>query len=420
MGAQDTTIQKSTGIGTLGDTGHFWESGDVWIRGLLARYKGWPTSFPLTGVGTRPGSPALWTLHQDVVASINSVTGVTTPAQWVIWDGAAWSDPTAALMTRAILSIGFTAGATVPAGAIPALAESAVAAFPITFTAVASAATTDIGAATTRAVTITGTTTITSLGASANRYRVVKFSGILTLTHNATSLILISGVNIITAVGDLAEFASDASGNWTCTDYVRASGLALVNPTLGALASQSNLTAAQTAALPYTSTSAASAATVDLGAIATSNVTVTGAVTITSFGTGAAGTKRTLLFAAALTLTYNVTSLILPGAVSITTAAGDVVEMTSEGSGNWRCTDYVRASGQALVSPTLGALASQSNLTAAQYAAVASGPFTAIASAATTDLSTVATKAVSITGTTTITSFGTGAICNARRSSLAY
>jgi hypothetical protein len=44
-----------------------------------------------------------------------------------------------------------------------------------------------------------------------------------------------------------------------------------------------------------------------------------------------------------LTLTHNATSLILPGATNITTAANDTALLISEGSGNWRCWSYTRA-----------------------------------------------------------------------------
>jgi len=90
---------------------------------------------------------------------------------------------------------------------------------------VASATTTDIGAATSPLVQITGTTTITGLGtAAAGRRRVVRFAGILTLTHNGTSLILPGAVNITTAAGDTAEFVSLGSGNWRCLRYTRTNG----------------------------------------------------------------------------------------------------------------------------------------------------------------------------------------------------
>lgn len=95
---------------------------------------------------------------------------------------------------------------------------------------IASATTTDIGAATGNYVDITGTTTITGLGtADAGVTRDVQFDGILTLTHNGTSLILPSGANITTAAGDTARFVSLGSGNWKCLNYVKADGSALVD-----------------------------------------------------------------------------------------------------------------------------------------------------------------------------------------------
>lgn len=81
---------------------------------------------------------------------------------------------------------------------------------------VASAATCDIGAATSAFVVVTGTTTITSFGTAANKMRIVRFAGALTLTYNGTSLVLPGTANIVTAAGDCGIFCSDASGNWRC------------------------------------------------------------------------------------------------------------------------------------------------------------------------------------------------------------
>jgi hypothetical protein len=100
-------------------------------------------------------------------------------------------------------------------------------------------------------------------------------------------------------------------------------------------------------------TDVASAATVDLGAVPSSNVRITGTTTITSFGTVASGTTRQLRFAAALTLTHNATSLILPGTANITTAADDTAVAVSLGSGNWIVVDYQRASGKSTVGASL-------------------------------------------------------------------
>lgn len=94
---------------------------------------------------------------------------------------------------------------------------------------IASATTTDIGAATGEYVNVTGTTTITGLGTvGAGIRRVVNFTGVLVLTHNATSLILPSAASITTAAGDTAEFVSLGSGNWKCVSYTRASGNSLL------------------------------------------------------------------------------------------------------------------------------------------------------------------------------------------------
>ena len=83
--------------------------------------------------------------------------------------------------------------------------------------------------------------------------------------------------------------------------------------------------------------SIASAATTDLSTVNDTFITVSGTTTITAFGTLTSGIYKWLIFSGALTLTHNGTSLILPDAVNITTAAGDVALMLSLGSGNWRC-----------------------------------------------------------------------------------
>jgi hypothetical protein len=79
---------------------------------------------------------------------------------------------------------------------------------------------------------VTGTTTITGINEVVSKNgRAVRlvFDGILTLTHNATSLILPTGANITTAAGDSAVFVQeDASNNyWRCVDYERKDGTSL-------------------------------------------------------------------------------------------------------------------------------------------------------------------------------------------------
>ena len=85
--------------------------------------------------------------------------------------------------------------------------------------ALASAGSLNIGGVVTGdVITISGTTTITSLGTiDSGIERTLIFSGALTLTHNSTSLILPTGANILTVSGDSFTFRSLGSGNWRCT-----------------------------------------------------------------------------------------------------------------------------------------------------------------------------------------------------------
>lgn len=65
---------------------------------------------------------------------------------------------------------------------------------------------------------------------------------------------------------------------------------------------------------------------------------VTGATTIGGLWSGEqAGTEIELRFAAAVTLTHNATSFVLPGGSNIVAAAGDVARFRAEGGANWRC-----------------------------------------------------------------------------------
>lgn len=213
-------------------------------------------------------------------------------------------------------------------------------------TSIASAATVDLSAVTGDLVDITGTTTITALGtATAGVRRSLRFTGALTLTHNGTSLILPGSANLVTVAGDIVHLRSLGSGNWLCTGVQRATAIKAADD----LAKQG--------------ASIASASTVDLSAATGDLVDVTGTTTITAFGTVAAAARRTVRFTGALTLTYNATSLILPGLADIVTAAGDVAELRSLGSGNWLCTSYRRASGRP-VSTVIPYVAIPSSLTA--------------------------------------------------------
>lgn len=118
---------------------------------------------------------------------------------------------------------------------------------------IASAATVNIGAAASNDLIISGTTTITAFDSiAAGASRKVKFTGALTLTHNATSLILPGGANITTADGDTAQFTSLGSGNWKCDWYSKANGQAVAGgvPALVLLATAS---ASSVATVDFTS-----------------------------------------------------------------------------------------------------------------------------------------------------------------------
>lgn len=83
-------------------------------------------------------------------------------------------------------------------------------------------------------------------------------------------------------------------------------------------------------------------------ALATGNfvhITGSGSISITSFGTLPAGSRFVLCFDIAVTLVYNATTMILPGAANIVTAPGDSVMIISEGGGNWRLIGYFPSSG---------------------------------------------------------------------------
>ena len=259
-----------------------------------------------------------------------------------VWTGAAWAvayNPSAAVVDSfngRTGAVSYTA------------ADQASAVY--TTTDAASATTTDIGAVATPRIRITGTTTITSFGTEANKLRFVHFADALTLTHHGTTLILPGAANITTAAGDAAIFASDNSGNWRCLSYTRASGVVDL-ATVAESATGTNTTRAVTpAGLFPAEADIASATTCAIGAATSTNVRVTGTTTITGFGTVASGILRRGRFADALTLTHHGTSLILPGAANITTAAGDTFEALSLGSGNWLVTRYNKADGSAVVS----------------------------------------------------------------------
>lgn len=85
---------------------------------------------------------------------------------------------------------------------------------------------------------VTGTTTITDIDFATpkdGRSAILVFDGILTLTHNATTLVLPSGGNITTAAGDRCCVVQDNSDNVYVVWYQRADGTSLAGGTGGTI-----------------------------------------------------------------------------------------------------------------------------------------------------------------------------------------
>lgn len=75
---------------------------------------------------------------------------------------------------------------------------------------------------------VTGTTTITAITAGNNKLYILRFAGVLTLSHHSTNLYLPGAGNIVTMAGDVAIFVTDGSGNSRCIHYQRANGMPLL------------------------------------------------------------------------------------------------------------------------------------------------------------------------------------------------
>lgn len=127
-----------------------------------------------------------------------------------------------------------------------------------------------------------------------------------------------SMADLATLAGSNSPAGSEAIGN-SLDNYLRAHA---------AIIRSTNATASATIA---------AASTTDIGAADGESVQVTGSATITSLGTGFTGCRRELRFSGACTLT-NSGNLALPGAVNMTTTAGDVVSFRCVGAGQWVCT----------------------------------------------------------------------------------
>jgi hypothetical protein len=80
--------------------------------------------------------------------------------------------------------------------------------------AIASAAVCDLGAAGTDRIVVTGSVAITGFGSSPNRRIRLRWANGAAVTHDPTALVLLGGVDITAAAGDIWHLESDAAGNW--------------------------------------------------------------------------------------------------------------------------------------------------------------------------------------------------------------
>lgn len=218
-------------------------------------------------------------------------------------------------------------------------------------TDIASASTINLDNATGDLVDVTGTTAITAITLAEGRGQWIRFTGILTFTHGA-SLVLPGGANITTAAGDFAYVRGYASSVVRCLVYQKASGQAVIAPSLASTTEVLTGTDAAKAVTPDAlaalwekGSDIASAGTISIGEGGLFHVTGTTTITDIDPATDKAGRPFILVFDGALTLTHHATTLILPGGINITTAAGDVGYFVSEGSDAVRCVTYRTASG---------------------------------------------------------------------------
>lgn len=261
------------------------------------------------------------TFSSLTVGSINNTPiGNTTPSSGAFTTLSATGAATFADMTASSLN-----------GAVIGNTSSAAG----TFTTLVSTSTTTLGAV---IATSIDSTPIGASTASTGRFTTITATSGTTLTTvSTTGLTLTSTTSPITlnaSVGTSGQvLTSQGAGATPIWSTVAFTGGTLT----------SALNEAQILTL-------SSAATVNIGAAAANTLSISGTTTITAFDTLASGAERLLEFQGSLTLTHNATSLILPTGANIVTAAGDVASFVSLGSGNWRCTNYSRASGQALAS----------------------------------------------------------------------
>lgn len=192
---------------------------------------------------------------------------------------------------------------------------------------------------------VTGTTTITSIDAlGIGTLKFLQFDGALTITHNATDLILPGGKNIITVAGDVLGFYEYAAGDWR-----------LISNSADALPYRKGADVASGTALPV----------LDSGAF-----DVTGTTTITSIDSVGVGAIILLQFDGIVTVTHDATNLILPNGENITTVAGQILVFHEYAAGDWRLVSDSEPVGSEI---TLGTEQASTSGTAIDFTSIPAG-----------------------------------------------
>lgn len=171
-----------------------------------------------------------------------------------------------------------------------------------------------------------------------------------------------TGLGAATIAGDAISYAQSGASlaGLTLTAALNVTGVTTLTGNLNVTGNASIVGQL----LKSKSSSIASAATVDLSTATGNEVHITGSTgPITSFGTVQAGAEFTLIFDSTPSVTYNATSMIIPGAANVTVAANDVWKVISEGSGNWRITSILKSAGTPFtMTPITNALGANVNL----------------------------------------------------------
>lgn len=142
--------------------------------------------------------------------------------------------------------------------------------------------------------------------------------------------------NTLSDIGNELTNSLDKAGRTTPTANLPMGGFKFTALAAGSVAGNS---VRYEQALNNDLTTISSAATVDLAGTLATSVSVTGTTTLTSFGTGAAaGVRKWVTFASALSLTHSAT-LLCPGAQNLSILAGETIGVRSEGSNVWRVDD---------------------------------------------------------------------------------